>query len=66
MQKRKTAWLIYVVLVLASAATVLSSAGHSARIDPYTGPLMRAPAISNTAFAAGALEDLRYLEVPPQ
>jgi hypothetical protein len=65
MQKRQTAWFIYLMLVLASAGAMLLSAERPAGTFQQAGFSMRAPTVSDTTIAAGALGDFRYLDVPP-
>jgi hypothetical protein len=56
--------LIYTMLVLAGAAAFLSSPGHPARVLEQVVVAVVTASASDEAIAAGALGDVRYLDVP--
>jgi hypothetical protein len=65
MQIPRTDGLIYTMLVLASAAAILSSPVRPGMLLQQAGSLMFTASVSEEAVAAGALGDVRYLTVPP-
>jgi hypothetical protein len=65
MRERRTNALIYATLVLAAAVAILSSLEHPREFVLQSASLMLAASASELAVAAGALGDVRYLEVPP-
>jgi hypothetical protein len=65
MQMSRTDGLIYTMLVLATAAAILSSPERPGMFLQAAGSLMFMASVSEEAVAAGALGDVRYLNVPP-
>jgi hypothetical protein len=65
MRKQRTDGLIYILLVLATAAAILSSPQQFGGAIRQFGWLMIAASVPDAAIAAGALGDVRYFEVPP-
>jgi hypothetical protein len=65
MQDRRTDGLICALLVLTAAAAVLSSLERPHGFVEQVRSLMLTESVSEAAIAAGALGDVRYLDVAP-
>jgi hypothetical protein len=65
MREKRTDWLIYATMVLTAAAAVMSSPEPLSMVLQQAESLMLTASVSDAAVAAGALGDVRYLDVPP-
>jgi hypothetical protein len=65
MQERRTDGLICVLLVITAAAAVLSSLERPDGFVEQARSLMFPVSVTGVTIAAGALGDVRYLDVPP-
>jgi hypothetical protein len=65
MQISRTDGLIYTMLALATAAAILSSPERPSLLLQQAASAMFTASVSEEAVAAGALGDVRYLNVPP-
>jgi hypothetical protein len=65
MQIPRTDGLIYTMLVLATAAAILSSPERPGKLLQEAGSAMFSASISESTIAAAALGDVQYLDVPP-
>lgn len=65
MSKRMNARLIHATLAVAVAVAALSAPRQTARYLRQAASLVFTSSVSESAIAAGALGDVRYLDVPP-
>ena len=65
MQERRIDGLIFALLVLSTAAAVLSSLERPNGFLKQARSLMYPGSVTGVTIAAGALRDVRYLDVPP-
>jgi hypothetical protein len=65
MQERRTDGLICAMLVLATAAAVLSSVDRPQGFFKQARSLMLTESVSEAGIDAGAIGDVQYLAVPP-
>jgi hypothetical protein len=65
MQERRNDGLICALLILSTVAAVLSSLERPNGFAAQARSLMLIESVPDAAIAAGALGDVRYLDVPP-